>query len=106
VSSPFLLVGFVGLVISPGMISCIVFSNLGLAIGELDEFLVFLGKSWVESGVWSLLVDNPVEVISRSDVGLLGPCDFVRFVVLCIGPRMVSLGVWGDVRVAVFGWIG
>jgi hypothetical protein len=49
----------------------------------------------------SLLVDNPVEVIGRGDVGLLGPSDFVRLVMLIIGKGMVSLGVWRDVGVAV-----
>jgi len=53
-----------------------------------------------------LLVDDPVEVVSSGDVGLLRPLDFVRNFMLVIGPRVVSLGIWSDVRMTVLGWIG
>ena len=62
---------------------------------ELDPFLLSESwSSWVESGVWSLLIDNPVEVIGGGDVGLLAPGDFVGLVVLAISPCVVSLSVW------------
>jgi hypothetical protein len=102
---PFILISDIGLGISPGIVSCIGRYDLRLNWYELNVFVLLLGKSWVESGVISLLVDNPVEVIGRSDVGLLGPLDFVRLVVLAIGESVVSLGVWGDVGVAVLDWI-
>jgi hypothetical protein len=87
---------------------------MGLNWLELNPFLISLVKSnnwgtwstWEESGVRSLFVDNPVEVTGSSVVSLLGPLDFIRFVVLVIGPGVVSLGVWADVGVAVLGWIG
>jgi hypothetical protein len=47
-----------------------------------------------------------IDMVSSGGVGLLAPGNLVRLVVLCIVPGMVSLGVWIDVRVAIFHWIG
>jgi hypothetical protein len=44
-------------------------------------------------------------VISSSGVGLFAPLNLVRLVVLGIGPGVVSLVVWSDVRVAILHWI-
>ena len=53
-----------------------------------------------------MLIDNRIKVAGSSGVGLLGPPDFIGNIMLIIGPRVVSLGVWADVGVAVLGWIG
>ena len=53
----------------------------------------------------TLLVDNPIEGVWCSGVGLLAPFDLIRLVVLSIVPGMVSLRVWGNVRLAVLNWI-
>ena len=55
--------------------------------------------------MWSLLVLEPVDVVSGGCIGLLAPLDFVGNVMLGIVPGVVSLGVWGDVGVAVLNWI-
>lgn len=61
--------------------------------------------AWIESRVWTLFVDNPVDVISGGSVGLLAPLNLIRMIVLSIGPSVVSLIIWGDVRLAILGWI-
>jgi hypothetical protein len=78
--------------------------------GEFGPSLVMLVKSnswgsWVKSRRRSLLVDNPVEVVSSSDVGLFRPLNFIGNIMLVIGPGVVSLGVWGDVGFTVLSWI-
>lgn len=62
-------------------------------------------SSWVKSGVRSLLIDDPVEMISGGDIGLLAPLDLIRNVMLSIVEGVISLSVWGDVRMAVLHWI-
>ena len=61
--------------------------------------------SWVESGSWALAVLNPIEVVGSGDVSLLRPGDLVGLIVLLVGPGVVSLEVWGDVRVAILNWV-
>jgi hypothetical protein len=74
--------------------------------GEFGPLALLLsqdGWSSVQSGGWS--VNNPVEVVSGSGVGFSAPLDFISDVVLSLSPCMVSLEVWGDVRVAVLHWV-
>jgi hypothetical protein len=71
VGFPFILVGGIGLLTIPSIVSWNSSCDLGLNWGEFNKLFLLLGKSWVESGMSSLLVGNPVEVIGSGDVGLL-----------------------------------
>ena len=53
----------------------------------------------------ALFVDDPVDVVSSSGVGLLAPGHFIRLIVLLVSPRVISLGVWADVGSTVAHWI-
>ena len=68
-------------------------------------FVSSLGKSWIESGVISLFVFDPVKGVWCGGIGLTTPLNLIRLIVLGIVPSMVSLGVWGDVGSAVSNWV-
>ena len=106
---PLGLVGLIVLSIVPGIVSLVVGGDSG-GDWEICELVLLLGKSggwgsWVESGSWALAVLNPIEVVGSGDVSLLRPGDLVGLIVLLVGPGVVSLEVWGDVRVAILNWV-
>jgi len=101
-STPLDLIGVIVLLISPGVVSLAVWSNVGLAVFSWIGSLNLLDKSWGKSS--SFILDM-IDMVSSSDVSLLTPGNLVRLVVLGIIPRVVSLVIWVDVRVAIFDWI-
>jgi len=61
--------------------------------------------SWVESGVITLLIHNPIDVVGSGCVGFLAPCNLVGLIVLVIVPGVLSLRVWGNVGSAITYWV-
>ena len=83
----------------PGVVSNNIWDDDRVSLNSILLLLLLLSKnggwiSWVDSGVDTLLIDNPVEGVWCGSVSLLAPLNLIGLVVLGIVPGMVSLGVW------------
>ena len=98
----FLIGGYVSGIVMievPGVVSNNIWDDDRVSLNSILLLLLLLSKnggwiSWVDSGVDTLLIDNPVERVWCGSVSLLAPLDLIGLVVLGIVPGMVSLGVW------------
>lgn len=102
-SAPLYLIGVIMLSFVPSVVSLVVWRDVGLAVLGWIGSLNLLSKGWHKSG-WSLIL-NMVDVVSSGDVSLSAPFNLVALIVLVLGPCVLTLVVWVDIRVAVSNWV-